>query len=273
MLVISPAGNKSSVQGEELFIHRLSNQLSVRLDRKTKEESLLSSLNPFYRDINDTLLVSANSSIRNTFYFNKRSPVYGFDLTWQENKNKIFLTNGFETRILRTRTMNVRWNLNRAFLVTVNFENGDKLNRSDFFSTRDYSIFSNSTEPKLSFQPGNSFRISASYKYGDKKNTKAITNERAISNRFLMELKYTTVNSGSINAKASLINIDYNASDDSFLAYEMLEGFKNGKNVTWGLAMERSLNNSVQLSLTYDGRKLQDSPVVHTGGVQFRAFF
>ena len=88
-----------------------------------------------------------------------------------------------------------------------------------------------------------------------------------------MELKYTTVNSGSINAKASLINIDYNASDDSFLAYEMLEGFKNGKNVTWGLAIERSLNNSVQLSLTYDGRKLQDSPVVHTGGVQFRAFF
>jgi hypothetical protein len=88
-----------------------------------------------------------------------------------------------------------------------------------------------------------------------------------------MELKYTTVNSGNITAKASLVDVNYNASDDSFLSYEMLEGFKNGKNTTWALSMQRNLNNSVQLSLTYEGRKLQDSPVVHTGGVQFRAFF
>jgi hypothetical protein len=86
-------------------------------------------------------------------------------------------------------------------------------------------------------------------------------------------MKYTAVNSGNISAKFSLINIDYNAADDGYLAYEMLEGFKNGKNVTWGTAIDKTLNNSIQLSLTYDGRKLQDSPVVHTGGVQVRAFF
>ena len=273
VLVISPAGNKSSIQGKELFIHRFSDQLSVRLDRKTKDESLLSSLNSFHQELNDTTLISANSSIRNTFYYNRRSPVYGFDFTWQENKNKAFLTNGFETRIQRSRVINMRWNINRAVLVSMNFENGDRINQSDFFSTRDYSIYSNSFEPKLSFQPGNSYRLIASYKYGDKKNTKGELRERAISNKFQMEMKYTAVNSGNITAKASLININYNAADNSFLAYEMLEGFKNGKNITWGLSLERNLNNSVQMSLTYDGRKLQDSQIVHTGGVQFRAFF
>ena len=273
VLVISPAGNKSSIQGKELFIHRFSDQLSVRLDRKTKDESLLSSLNSFHQELNDTTLISANSSIRNTFYYNRRSPVYGFDFTWQENKNKTFLTNGFETRIQRSRTINMRWNINRAVLVSVNFENGDRINQSDFFSTRDYSIFSNSFEPKLSFQPGSNYRLIASYKYGDKKNTKGELRERAISNKFQMEMKYTAVNSGNITAKVSLININYNAADNSFLAYEILEGFKNGKNITWGLSLERNLNNSVQMSLTYDGRKLQDSQIVHTGGVQFRAFF
>ena len=273
VLVISPVGNKSSVRGKELFIHRFSDQLSVRLDRKTREESILSSLNPFHQDLADAALISANSNLRNTFYYNQRSPVYGFDFTWQENKNKAFLTNGFETRIQRSRLLNIRWNINRAVLVSLNFENGDRINQSDFFSTRDYSIYSNSTEPKLSFQPGNNFRLTTSYKYGDKKNTKGELKERAISNKFQVEMKYTAVNSGNITAKASLININYNASDNSFLAYEMLEGFKNGRNVTWGLALERNLNNSVQLSLTYDGRKLQDSPIVHTGGVQFRAFF
>ena len=147
------------------------------------------------------------------------------------------------------------------------------MNNSDFFSNRDYKIFSNSIEPKLSYQPGSSFRITASYRYGDKKNTVGDIKERAISSKFILELKYTSVNSGNIIGKISLININYNADDNSFLSYDMLEGFKNGKNVTWGLSMQRSLGTSVQLTLNYDGRKLQDSPVVHTGGVQFRAFF
>jgi hypothetical protein len=89
----------------------------------------------------------------------------------------------------------------------------------------------------------------------------------------VFEMKYSTTNTGSMTAKFSLIGIDYNASDAGYLSYEMLEGFKNGKNSTWGLTMQRNLNNSMQLSLNYDGRKLKDSPVVHTGGVQFRAYF
>ena len=218
-------------------------------------------------------MISENSSLRNTFYFNRRSPVYGVDITWLENKNKTFLTNGFETRIQRSRLLNLRWNINSVVLVLLNFENGERVNQSDFFSIRNYNINSNSTEPKLNFQSGNNFRFIASYKYGDKKNTADELKERAISNKFQFEIKYIAVNSGNITAKASIININYNAPDDSFLAYEMLEGFKNGKNVTWGLIVERNLNNSVHLSLTYDGRKLQDSPIVHTGGVQFRAFF
>ncbi len=273
VFVITPAGKRSSVQGKELFIHRLTNQLSVRLDRKSKDESLLSSLNPFYQDIADTSLISANSNFRNTFYYNKNSPVFGFDLTWQENRNKVFLTNGFDSRIQQLKSINVRWNLSRSVLASVSFENGKKTNESGYFSNRNYSINSNNTEPKLSFQPGNNFRIIASYKYGDKKNTTGDLKERAISNRFLIEMKYTAVNAGNISAKASIVNINYNAADDSFLAYDMLEGYKNGKNYTWGVTMQRTLNNSIQVSLTYDGRKLQDSPMVHTGGMQFRAFF
>ncbi len=273
VLIITPGGTKSSVQGKEKFINKFSDQLSARLDRKTKNESLLSSLNPFYHDINDTSLISASSNLRNTIYYNKRSPVYGVDFTWQENQTKAFLTNGFETRIQRSRILNMRWNVNRAFLLSMVIENSDKLNESDYFSSRDYSIYSNTTEPKVSYQPGNNFRITASYQYGDKKNTTGQLKERAISNKFLTEVKYTAANSGIISAKVSLININYNAADDSYLAYEMLEGYKNGKNVTWGAAVDKTLNNSIQLSLTYDGRKLQDSPVVHTGGVQVRAFF
>ena len=273
VLVISPSGNQSSFQGKEPFINRFSNQLSARLERKTKNESLVSSLNPFRQDLSDTLLISSASGIRNTLYFNRTNSVFGLDLTWQENKNKAFLSNGFETRIQRSRIVNVRWNINRLWLASINYENGDRINQSEFFSSRDYKIFSNNIEPKLSIQPNSNFRMTASYKYGDKKNAAGIIHEKAISSKINFEVKYTSVNAGNFSAKISLININYNASDASFLSYEMLEGFKNGKNSTWGLSMQRNLNNSMQLSLTYDGRKLTDSPIVHTGGVQFRAYF
>ena len=273
VFTINPAGRTSSYEGRKPLLHRFSNQFSLRLDRKTREESLLSSLNPFNLSLEDSTLISSTTNVRNTIYFNRTSTVFGLDLTWQENKIKSFLTNGFETRIQRSRIVNLRWNINRSFLATLNYENADRLNSSDFFSNRDYSIFSNGIEPKLSYQPGTSLRIAASYRYGDKKNTDGDLKERAISNRFNLEMKYVSVNAGNITLKTALININYNSEDDSFLSYEMLEGFKNGKNITWGASIQRNINNSMQLSLTYDGRKLQDSPVVHTGGMQFRAFF
>ncbi len=273
VFVINPSGNSGSVPGKSPFYYRFSNQLSARLDRKTKDETLLSSLNPFHQNLADTLLISSTSNIRNTLYFNRMSAVFGLDLTWQENKNKVFLTNGFETRIQRSRIVNVRWNINRSLLANLNFENADRINESDYFSNREYSIYSNSVEPKISIQPNSNLRFSASYKYSEKLNTAGIAGERAITNRMVFEMKYSTTNTGSMTAKFSLIGIDYNASDAGYLSYEMLEGFKNGKNSTWGLTMQRNLNNSMQLSLNYDGRKLKDSPVVHTGGVQFRAYF
>jgi hypothetical protein len=266
---INPGGLRS-IAGKPKFIHRLTDQLSLRLEKKTKDESLLSSLNPFNRNISDSSLVSENTSIRNIFYYNRRSPVFGFDLTWNDNRLKSFLSNGFEIRILRSRNVNIRWNVNRSYLVNFVYENSEKVNQSQFFSARDYRIFTNAFEPKLTFQPGTDFRIAGSYRISKKRNTGG---EKATINKFDLEAKYTSVNTGSISAKAAYIEVKYNAEDDNFLSYELLDGYKNGKNMTWGASVQRNLGTSMQLSLTYDGRKLQDSPVVHTGGVQFRAFF
>jgi hypothetical protein len=271
VLMITPAGKSSTTNDN--FFYRFSDQLSVRLDRKSQDESLLSSLNPFHQNLADSQLISSNSSVRNIFYYNRTSPVYGADFTWQENKNKSLLTSGFETRLLRSRTINFRWNIVREILFNGAYENGERVNTSDFFSNRNYRINSNRVEPKITYQPGTNFRITSSYEYGDKINTDSDIREHAISNKFQIEVKYTTLNTGNISAKVSLIDIKYNAPDNSFLAYEMLEGFKNGKNLTWGAQVQRTIGNSIQMSLTYDGRKLTDSPIVHTGGMQFRAFF
>ena len=273
VLTITPAGRQSTSQGKTKFIHRFTDQLSVRLDKKTQGESLLSSLNPFNLSVEDSTLLSANTSFRNTVFFNRMNSVYGLDFTIQDIRNKNFLSNGFETRISRTRTLNTRWNMNRLFLLSVQYENGEKTNSSEFFSTRDYHLFSNAAEPKLTFQPGTVFRLALSYRYSDKRNSIGNNGEHAFINKFNLESKYTTVTAGSITAKISYVNVKYNTGDSNFLAYEMLEGFKAGENFVWDLAIQRNIGSYMQLSLNYEGRKLQDNGVIHTGGVQFRAFF
>ncbi len=273
ILTISPSASSTSYQGKQPFLHRFSNQLLIRLDKKTKDETLLSSLNPFSRDIEDSLLVSANSSIRNTVYFNRSNPVYGADFNVQQNRNKSLLTNGFESRVLSSQGINLRWNISRKYLITLALEQSEKKSDSEFLSGREYRILSESAEPRFSYQPGTEFRATVSYKYLSKKNTLGMAGEKAMSDRLGLELKYTTLNSGIMVAKLNLINIRYNSEENSYLAYEMLEGLKNGQNITWSFSVQRNLSSSVQLSLNYEGRKLNDSKTIHTGGIQVRAFF
>lgn len=273
VLTLSPAAVIQSPDGKQKLVARFSNQLSVRLDKKTQNEELVSSLNPFRQNIHDTSLVSNNSNVRNTLFFNRSNATFGSDITWQQNKSKSLLTNGFESRVQTIREINVRWNFTHSFLFNGNYRHSDRQNNSQFFSTRDYHIFSDETEPKISFQPSSSFRTTFSYKYSQKKNTGGSTGEKMLSNKMGMEIKYTTVSSGSIMAKFNYIAISYNTLENSPIAYDMLEGLHKGKNTTWNLSVQRNLSNYMQLSLNYEGRKSEGSDIVHTGGVQFRAFF
>jgi hypothetical protein len=53
----------------------------------------------------------------------------------------------------------------------------------------------------------------------------------------------------------------------------MLEGLRPGKNGTWNVSYQQNLSDHLQLNLIYDGRKSTETPVVHVGSVQLRAYF
>jgi len=273
VLNINPAAAYKSFQGKQALISRFSNSLSIRLDKKTKDENILQSLNPFDQDVGDSTLVSTNSSYRNTLYFNRSAVVFGFDGTIMQNKGKSLLINGFETRTLTEYEGNVRWNLSKLFLLSANYKYDIKTNTSQFFPGRDYNLIINRVEPKLTIQPGTSFRTALSYAYSNKENTIGEIGEKSESNELALDMKYSNTNAGIITARVSYIGIIFNGDQNSSLSYEMLEGLQKGKNFTWNLSVQRSLGNSIQLSLNYDGRKSEESKAVHTGGVQVRAYF
>jgi hypothetical protein len=255
------------------FISRFDSQSSFRIDRKTNNESPETAYNPFETQVADTNLVTLNSSIRNTVFFNRSNPKYGFDYTYKNVGGKSLLTSGFDSRSLEEHELRIRWNLNRKFTFLSLQKIGKKVNSSDYTSGRNYHLDFISIKPKFSFQPNTSFRISIVNETSFKSNALDLGGETAEIVDIGAEFRLNKVTKGSITATFNYIQIDYDGEVNSALGFEMLNGLKNGTNFTWNINFQRTLANNLQLSLNYLGRKSEENKAIHTGGIQVRAFF
>ncbi|MCC6252004.1 MAG: hypothetical protein IT238_06035 [Bacteroidia bacterium] len=269
------APSKWSTQNKNIrkLISRFSNQTNYRIDRKTINTKIEDSFNPFSNLNFDSTLVSLNSNVRSSFYFNRLSPKFGIDYTYQEPRNRLLLTNGYESKSNKSHTIRLRYNITRELQLNVENIQGIKTNKSDYFNTRDYHIKYQEIEPKISYQPNTQFRLILSYKYSEKLNNNNDSNNVAINNNMGLELRYNEVSKGSFNLKFNYIRINYNSNSNTPIAFEMLEALLPGNNITWNIGYQRTLANNMQINFNYDGRKTKDNRTIHTGGVQVRAFF
>jgi hypothetical protein len=277
-LNLKPAALWATKSGIKKFAARFSDQASYRVDRKSTDEDLAKAYNPFLGLVNDSLLndstlITINSSFRNTLFINQQSPVIGLDVSYQDVRNKILLVNGFDTRSNIYKEAHLRWNVTQKFFWNLDYKDGIKRSASQYFSSRNYKITYYEAEPKLNYQPNTSFRVSVSFRYTDKKNAAELGGQRAVLQDYGAEVKYNVLQKGSLNLKADYIQITYNGVQVSAIAFEMLDALKVGNNVTWGASYQRTLSNNLQLSITYDGRKSEGSKMVHIGGAQVRAYF
>jgi hypothetical protein len=272
-LNIEPAVAWANKKGIRKFISRFAIQGNYHIERKTSDENLWRAYNPFQSSVGDTNLLTLNSSFRGTLFFNRSNPKLGMEVIYQDSRNKSLLVNGFDSRISTLRTGRIRWNITRKLMLSVEYNNGIKTSKSDYFPGRDYRILYYDIQPKISYQPGNLFRLSVTYKYAYKKNKDGDPWEIASQHNAGLEIKYNFPAKGSLSLKGNFINISYNADQNNSLAYEMLEGFKKGNNITWSLSYQRNLSEYLQLNLLYEGRQTPGNKMVHVGSVQLRAYF
>lgn len=255
------------------LLSRISNQLAYRVDRKTTGEEGIDRFNPFNTNQSDTALITANSSVRNTLFFNRSHAKYGVDYTYGQNTGKSLLTNGFDSRDNRLNELKARYNASRTIGLVARAEEGVRSNISDFLDGRNYRINYYTLEPSVSYQPNTSFRGTLKFRYTEKDNEPDLGGEKAILQDVGIELRYNQVSKGSLLGNLNFVNIRYGGVNNTSLAYEMLEGLRSGQNFTWSVSYQRSLGKNVQLNLTYNGRKSEEINAVHSGGVQLRAFF
>lgn len=261
--------------GFKKFISRLSTASSLQISKKSIAAGKFE-FNPFTNALADTNLLSLNSFLSNTFFFNRTSPLWGMDVTHFLNNGKSLLTYGVESRRQRNLSFKIRWNLSKRIATNLSAKSIINDLITPKFSNRNYAIKQTVLEPSVSFIRGTKMRFTLGYSYSDKNNNGGFS-EQSTSSALNTELKYNVLSSSSINAKFSLNSISFNyaegGSANSTVGYIMLDGLLPGKNYLWNLEYTKRLSGNIELSLQYEGRKPGEARTVHIGRASVRAIF
>jgi len=263
---------KKNVKAVKL-LNRFSYQLALRQEKKTSAENISDFISPFTNNISDTLLQSISNSFRNSMFFNRSNPKFGMEYSYRQYASKLLLVSGFDSRQNQNNELKIRWNIKRVITMLINIENSTKYNNSDYAPTRNYSLFIEKYNAKLSYQPNTKFRFSIIGDYSEKQNDLQYGGEKAFISDFGTELRYNKASKGSLTMNMNYIYINYYGEASSSVAFEMLEALQPGNNSTWNISYQRTLANNLQLTFSYNGRKSFETKSIHTGGVQLRAFF
>ena len=270
ILNLRPSKSWYKEKGVKKLLSRFSDQLAYRISSKTRSGKIIENINPFATQSIQNEIVTLAYSFKNTVSFNRTNPIFGIDFMIHKNARKDLLLSGYNSRENMIKSLKIRWNINQKISITEDIKTNKKKYESEAYSAKNYDLNEFGNVFGISYQPTLSFRVLLTYNYSEKEN---IDSEKAIDKNYGAELKYNLASKRNLTFQFNYLNLDYNGETNSPLAYEMLQGFLPGNNLTWTLQYQQKLANSLQLNVSYNGRKLPDSEALHSGGVQLRAFF
>lgn len=254
-------------------VSRFSNQTRIRIKRKTNVFNGNAAFNPFFSDISDASLISTTSNLRNTLYFNRTSSVFGAQYVYQDVQSKTLLASGFDSRLLNSHEVSIRWNIKKQFTFETKGSVGTKASAADYTSGRDYNLSFYALEPSFIYQPSTTFRLTLDGRSSQKTNAVALGGEVSKVLELGSTFKFNQAEKGSLIGGLKTVIIQYDGEANSALGFEMLEALKPGVNYTWNVGYQRSISKNLQLSIQYNGRKSEGNGIIHSGGMEVRAFF
>lgn len=261
--------------GMKQFFQKFSNTTSLSIEKKITSNEFWDRINPFVGGFAGEDLISVRQVIRSSFFFNRSSAKYGFDVSVFDSQNKQLLAGGFDDLVQKDWRLNTRYNINPNLNLRLIGQTGNRIANSDFLDNRNYSIQQYGYGPEFAYQPSNVFRTTIMYQYMDKVNQantefdeKAMIHQAGLDFRFAKAIKTT------INANFRYIYIDYNGQPNTPTGYEMLQALTIGNNVTWSLNWLQKIGEGLQMNMVYEGRNSEGlGRLVHIGRMQVTALF
>jgi len=112
---------------------------SLRLYRQLKVLPNIESWNPFAPTL-DSALVTTESSMINTIFWNKGNPKFEWQLGQKSNQKKSLLTSGGESRSLEIYFSKLRYRVNRSINLELEGTQGNRRQHAELFEQRNFNI-------------------------------------------------------------------------------------------------------------------------------------
>lgn len=257
------------------FLQKFSNTTSLSIEKKITSDEFWDRVNPFVGGFSPEDLISVRQVIRSSFFFNRSSAKYGFDLSLFDSQNKQLLSGGFDDLIQKDWRLNMRYNFSPVLNLRILAQTGRRIANSDFLSNRNYFIDQKGIGPELAWQPSSLFRSTVIYQYLDKHNlANQEIDERSSTHQMGLDFRFAKAVKTTINANFKYTFIEYNGQPNSPAGYEMLQALTPGNNLTWTFNWLQKIGEGLQMNVVYEGRNSQGlDRLVHIGRMQVTALF
>ncbi len=223
----------------------------------------------------DTTLLDAQYTFRQDIYFFRNDPVGDLKFSYGDNKNKLFLVSGNETRSLRYWGTEQRLNFGKSKSIENEFQIGNKRSEAAQFDSRSFDIDYWEVKPSINFQLSRKLRLTTGYEFKHKVNSSDSTETKTTVNmhKLSLDAKWNLKDRNNIFGKVELVQVGQRGDAGFSAEYELRESLQPGLNAIWQVFSTIYLSKALELGITYDGRAAIDKKTLHTGRVQLKAFF
>ncbi|MFZ9046736.1 MAG: hypothetical protein ACO2ZZ_12825, partial [Cyclobacteriaceae bacterium] len=254
-------------------LDKLSGLFSWNINSKSSNATIEYRLNPFIDPTMQSLIMKRDYRSHAVFY-NRNKPGLGLSLNKTSSARKQLNVNGFELDDKKTFSYAVRYLFARKIQLELRYSDGQHEHDADFLKGRQFLLNQRDYSIENSWLPTAKTRISIGYHF--KKNENIL---QEFSTEFIKSREFTTnfsfIASGkrNFNSLFSYIDNQFEGTVNSFLGYTLLNGLQPGRNFKIQVNVNQKLNNGLQLSLNYFGRKSESQRIINSGSLNVTAFF
>ena len=252
------------------FMGKLHNQTSYLIDRKVEKDGKGLHLNPF-KDGGDSQL-GLNLNFRNTLYFNRGLQRYTTRYTYANTASENLQAFGLQKNKLQSHQLQFQHKVKEQWVFHTKLATTKNETSSSNFQSRNYLLENQEVEPKISFLSGLNASIDLFYRFSEKKNQ---IGDKELLEQHKLGLAFTYSNrqKHSIYGEINYIDNSFTGNALSPVAYQMLEALQPGTNFTWTMLIQKKITDYLDINFDYQGRKSDDTRMIHTGSVQLKAYF